>query len=489
MTHTSVMSTLLNLQLTKAVVADNSPTDYKALVCLFLFGGNDAYNMLIPRNNASSVNPTEYDDYAAARGGYDDGANNPGGLALNESDLLAINNPPNLPGRSFGLHPGFGHEARTEKDASNEWIDNDLGVGGGIARLYNEGKLSFLANIGSLVEPTTRTDYNNRSNLPLGLFSHADLQRHWMTGAPQTRSQITGWGGRLADLFNATNLNPQVSMNISINGVNIFQNGGAVVPYTIGEGGATQVSNYNTGNLQNRIFSKYVDNILDQTYSDLLEKSFAESHRGAIDAAIEFNRQVNSVVINTPFDQGDSLSRRMKKIAQVVAAHSALQQSRQVFFVSLGGFDNHSGLLPAQERLLPQISRALSSFYAAMEEIGCQNDVVTFTASDFARTLGTNGQGSDHAWGANHLIMGGSVDGGKVFGDFPMSLSSPQDPTYGNLDLGRGRLIPTTSVDEMAAELAMWFGVDNATDLKTILPNIESFYSYSGGQAPVGFLM
>ena len=253
MTHTSVMSTLLNLQLTKAVVADNSPTDYKALVCLFLFGGNDAYNMLIPRNNASSVNPTEYDDYAAARGGYDDGANNPGGLALNESDLLAINNLPNLPGRSFGLHPGFGHEARTEKDASNEWIDNDLGVGGGIARLYNEGKLSFLANIGSLVEPTTRTDYNNRSNLPLGLFSHADLQRHWMTGAPQTRSQITGWGGRLADLFNATNLNPQVSMNISINGVNIFQYGGAVVPYTRGVGGASRVSKSNTGSLRDRI--------------------------------------------------------------------------------------------------------------------------------------------------------------------------------------------------------------------------------------------
>ncbi len=161
MTQTSVMSTLLNLQLTKAVVADSSPTDYKALVCLFLFGGNDSYNMLMPRNNPSSSNPVEYDDYAASRGGYDDGtpaSKNPGGLALLESDLLAIDDPTNLSGRSFGLHPGFGHNARTTKDANNQWIDEDLGLDGGIAKLYNDGKLSFLSNIGSL----SRTDDPDR---------------------------------------------------------------------------------------------------------------------------------------------------------------------------------------------------------------------------------------------------------------------------------------------------------------------------------------
>lgn len=489
MTHTSVMATLLNLQMTKAIMAQTTPTDYKALVCLFLFGGNDSYNMLVPRNNASSMNPLEYDHYAASRGGYDDGSSNPGGLALLESELLAIDNPVNATDRSFGLHPGFGHNARTVRDANNNLIDENLGVGGGIAKLYNDKKLSFVSNVGSLIEPTTRTDYDNRSNLPLGLFSHADLQRHWMTGAPHTRSQVTGWGGRLADLFASTNMNPQVSMNISINGVNIFQTGGAVIPFTIGEGGASQVSNYNTSSLQNRMFSKYVDNILDQTYSDLLAKSFAESHRGSIDAAIEFNNNVNSIVLETVFDDGDSLSRRMKKIAQVIAARNSLQQSRQVFFISLGGFDNHSGLLPAQDSLFPQISRALSSFNNAMIELGVEGDVVTFTASDFARTLGTNGQGSDHAWGGNQIVMGGGVDGGKIFGNFPGSLTSVIDPTLGNLDLGRGRLIPTTSVDEMAAELAMWYGVDNATDLQTILPNIGNFYTYSGGTPPMGFLL
>lgn len=488
MTHTSVMSTILNLQATKAAVAATNTTGYKALVCLFFFGGNDSYNMVVPRNNASSTNPNEYDDYAASRGGYDDGTNNPGGLALQEQSLLAINDPTNLSGRSFGLHPGLGNEARVY-DASNNLISGgDLGLGGGVAKLYQDGNLSFIGNIGSLVRPTTRTDYNNQSNLPLGLFSHADLQRHWMTGAPHTRSQITGWGGRISDLFQSTNLNPAVSMNISLNGVNIFQTGGSVVPYAIGQNGATQVSYYNTGNLQNRMFKKNIDSMLDQTYSDLLAKSLAESHRGSIDAAIEFNQQTSSVVLDTPFD-ADSLSQRMKKIAQVIGASSALQQTRQVFFVSVGGFDNHANLLPAQENLMPQISRALKSFYDATVELGCANDVLTFTASDFARTLGTNGQGSDHAWGGVHMVMGGEVSGGQMFGDYPTSLVSPIDPVYGNLNLGRGRLIPTTSVDQMAAEMAMWFGVNDATDLKTVLPNIESFYQYNANTPPMGFVL
>jgi len=485
MTHSSIISTLLNLQATKAAVAAGGGGGYKAMVCLFLFGGNDSYNMLLPRNNASSSNPTEYDDYASARGGYDDGVNNSGGLALLESELLAINDPSNLSGRSFGLHPGLGHDARVY---SGETLvdDGNNGVNGGVAKLYNDGNLAFIANVGSLVEPTSRTDYDNRANLPLGLFSHADLQRHWMTGAPHTRSQITGWGGRLADLMASTNQNPNVSMNVSINGVNMFQTGDTVSPYIIGQNGATEVSYYKTNNKQNRMFKQNIDNILDQTYSNLLAKSFAATHRNSIDAAIDFNAKVNAVTINTNFDP-DTLSQRFKKISQVIGASGPLQQTRQVFFISIGGFDNHSDLLPAQEELMPQISRALSSFYTAMTELGCENDVVTFTASDFSRTLGTNGIGSDHAWGGNHMVMGGGVDGGKMFGEFPTSLSSPVDPSMGNLDLGRGRLIPTTSVDELAAELAMWFGVDNGTDLDLILPNLGSFYSYNPSSPPIGF--
>ncbi|MFK8113359.1 MAG: DUF1501 domain-containing protein [Rubripirellula sp.] len=481
-THVSVMSTLMNLQATKAVMADQGATDYKALVCLFLLGGNDSYNMLIPRNSAAAANPNEYDDYASARGGVDDmlgnSNSNTGGLALAEADLLAINDPTNLSGRSFGLHPGMGVDAT-----------GNQGLNGGVAKLYNDGNLAFMANIGSLVEPTTRAEYNNRSNLPLGLFSHADLQRHWMTGAPHTRSQITGWGGRLSDLFQGTNQNPAVSMNISLSGANIYQSGQDVFPYAIGTGGATQVSYYQTNNLQNRMFKKQMDSMLAQTYSDLLAKSFADTHRLSLDAAVEFNNQVNAVNLTTVFDQGDTLSRQMEKIAQVIAAAPQLQQTRQVFFVTIGGWDNHTNLLPAQDTNLPRVSRALKSFYDATVELGCQDDVVTFTASDFARTLGTNGQGSDHAWGGNHIVMGGGIDGGKIYGEFPESVAPGQasHSVFGNLDLGRGRMIPTTSVDEMAAELAMWFGVNSAANLEVILPNIGSFYQYNAGSPPIGF--
>ena len=470
MTHTSVMSTLLSLQATKAAVANDNNSDYKALVCLFLLGGNDSYNMLIPRDAA------EYEDYAAVRGGYDDGNTNDGGLALNATDTLQITDA--ISSRTFGLHPGFGHDA-----------DGNKGTAGGIAKLYNDGNLSFLANVGSLIEPTSRTDYNNRSNLPVGLFSHADLQRHWMTGTPHTRSQITGWGGRMSDLLASSNQNPNVSMNISINGVNLFQTGGAVIPYIIGQNGATQIYGYGGGSVQDKIYTKTLDSILDQTYSNLLSKSFSETQRNSIDAAIEFNTQVSGVTFGPDVNfNSESLSQRFKKIAQVIGASGELKQSRQVFFVTLGGFDHHSNLLPGQDTLMPQISRALSSFYAALTDLGCENDVITFSASDFARTLGTNGQGSDHAWGGNQLIMGGGIDGGKIFGDYPTSLLIPNHPIYGNLDLGRGRLIPTTSVDEFAAELAMWFGVSNEADLKTVLPNIGSFYQYNQGSPPIGFI-
>ncbi len=466
MTNTSLLGTLLNLQATKALAA-NHTSGYKALVCLFFYGGNDSYNMLMPLdgNNTSG----EYGDYYSARSGYDDGTNNPGGLALEQSTLLPITGPN---GRSFGVHPGMS----------------------GIQDLYNSGnadakfnnKVAFVANVGSLIGPTTRTDYNNRANLPLGLFSHADLTRHWMTGVPQTRSQVTGWGGRMADLLTSTNLNGTVSMNISTNGVNLFQAGNNVVPYTIGTGGATVVSNYfadlnQTGNLQNRIFSRNTDSILGQTYGNLLAQSVAGMNRDSIDAAIDFNSAINAVTLNTAFDN-ESLSNRFKVIARVIGAQATLQQSRQVFFVAIGGFDNHSGLIGAQNVSLPKVSRALRSFYDATVELGVENDVTTFSASEFSRTLGTNGQGSDHAWGANHIVMGGSVDGGKIYGDYPTSLVSPTDPFAGSLNVGRGRFIPTTSVDEFAAELAMWFGVSNNQDMETMLPNIRSFVA--GGAAP-----
>lgn len=475
MTNTSLLATLLNLQATKAMAAGNSGTGgYKALVCLFLFGGNDSYNMLAP------LSPGEYDDYNTVRGGYDDGTNNPGGLALEESSLLPIDGPN---GRTFGIHPGMPE----------------------VQELYNNShpdpkfhhKLAFIANVGSLNRPITRTEYNNNSfeARPLGLFSHADHQKHWMTGLPNTRSQVTGWGGKMSDLLLDTNTNSFVSMNISTNGVNLFQSGDTVVPYTIGQGEsgtgdnpATVVTNYDNNSIQNRIFSRNVDSLLGQTYNNLLSQSLANTSRGSIDAAIEFNNAINAVNINTSFDDS-SLGRRMRVIAKVIGAQSVLGQSRQVFFISRGGFDNHSGLIGAQANSLPNVSRAIGSFYEAMVELGVENDVTLFTASDFARTLGTNGQGSDHAWGGCQIVCGGCVDGGKIYGDYPLSLLNPTDSYVGNLNLGRGRMIPTTSVDEMAAELAMWFGIGNNQDLETILPQIRQFYDASASGSPLGMFL
>ena len=480
----SVLSTLLNLQATRAM-ADSSPqSDYKALVCVFLNGGNDSFNMLVPRSHGS--NSDEYDDYVSARSGVYHWSSNPAGLAISESDLLAIDDPINTSGRSFGLHPGLGHSA-----------SGDLGLNGGVAKLYNDGNAAFVANIGSLIRPISRTDFPQLHNQPLGLFSHADFVRHWMTGAPDTRSQVTGWGGRIADLFQSTNTNADVSASISLSGTNLYSTGDQVQPFAIDTTGVDSLSRYNPGSadLQTKIFVKHFDSLLGQTYSNLISQSFADVHRGAADAAAAFNSAIGNVNLNTLFDQGDLLSKQMEMIAKTISVASQLGQTRQVFFVNFGGWDNHAGLITKQATNLPIVSRALKSFYDATVEIGCENDVVTFTASDFGRTLSTNGQGSDHGWGGNQLVMGGAVNGKRVVGDFPTSLLNPThdftsigDGPNESLNLGRGRLIPTTGVDELAAELAIWFGVDNSTDLKDILPNIENFYQYSSGTMPLGIL-
>ncbi len=455
MSSLSMASAFLNLQATRAMADASNPNDYKSLVCVFLNGGNDSFNMLAPKG-------TEYADYSTARGGVGNG-----GIALAENTLLSIDGPSN---RLFGLHPQLTEDLTGASSASG---------GNGVQGLYNNGKLSFVANIGSLIQPTNNTSYRAGSNLPLGLFSHADLQRHWMTSFPQDRAQLKGWGGKMSDILRSCNDPESISMNISLSGVNIFETGKFVVPYSIGTGGATPVSNYfqdptATNNARYKVFSEIQNSMLNHTYSNLMSQTLAETHLVSIEAAIAFNAAVNAITINTPFDDTDYFSRQMLKIAQVIGARSALGQRRQVFFVQLGGFDNHADLLSAHPVLMTRLSRALSSFYQATEELSMANDVVTFTASDFARTLSSNGQGSDHAWGGNHLVMGGEVAGGNLRGDYPTSLSLPIDGRGETINLGRGRLIPTTSVDQYFGELATWFGVSSG-QLIDVLPNLANF--------------
>jgi len=453
LTNTSLLSTLFNLSATNAAVAASDLSGYKALVCVFLYGGNDSYNMLTP------LTADERQDYLEARGGIYEPGN--GALGLPETGLHSLLD--SATGRQFGLHPAMAD----------------------LKPLYDSGDLTFLCNVGSLVEPTTMAEYQSKSNLPLGLFSHADLQRHWMTSVPQTRSQVTGWAGRMADLItDDVNSNASISMNIALNRVNMLQTGGSVFPYIVTSSGASEVNWYGNTWTQAKIYTELTDDVLSRSYGNLVEKTFAKGNRNALDAAIEFNTATNAVSLNTNFrTDNNSLSGQLEMVAKAIGARTQIGQSRQIFFVSIGGWDNHDELINNQQTNLGRVAEALKDFYDATVELGVHNDVVTFTASDFARTLNSNGRGSDHAWGGNQIIMGGSVSGGRMHGEYPMSLAPGND-----LDLGRGRLLPTKSVDEMACELAMWYGVANDNNMEVILPNIRNFPSADGSAYPIGFL-
>ncbi|TWU57320.1 DUF1501 domain-containing protein [Rubripirellula reticaptiva] len=456
LTNTSLLSTMLNLSATNTAVAQTSGlSGYKALVCVFLFGGNDSFNMLTP------LTSSEHADYLAARGGDYTAGN--GALGIPASELAATAITDSVSGRQFGIHPSM-PEVKT---------------------LFDQGKATFLANVGSLVEPTTMAQYQSRANLPLGLFSHSDLQQHWMTSVPQSRSQVTGWAGRMADMITDTvNTNPAISMNMSLDSVNLLQTGGSVVPYVVTSNGAQEVGWYGPTWTQAKIFTTLTDDVLSRSYANLMEKTFAKMNRTALDAAISFNDAVDQITTVDQFfpTSPSRLQSQLRMIAKSIGAHESIGQSRQIFFVGVGGWDNHDNLIGAQDTNLATVSQALKSFQDSIDELNMTNDVVTFTASDFGRTLSSNGKGSDHAWGGNQIVMGGPVTGGRIHGDYPLSLAS------GNaLDLGRGRLLPTTSVDQMAAELAMWYGVANDNNMEHILPNIRNFFG-AGTSYPIGFL-
>ena len=437
---TALVNTLLNMRMFNAVAAPGE--DYRALVCLFLSGGIDSYNLLVPSGT------TEYQEYAAVRGD----------LALPQADLLPIL-PATSDGRTYGLHPGVP----------------------GLQSLFSQGRLAVVANLGTLVEPTTLSQFRNGSVvLPAGLFSHSDQQMSWQTSIPGERSAI-GWAGRMADIINTGNCDPNISMNISLSGSNVWQTGRMTSHYTITENGSTGLWDYGGDTPGAILRTEAIDSLLALEYQHLFEKTFAAKMRGAIDAHLDFSAAIAGLPpLQTVFSD-THLSRQFRMIALTIAAREALCMKRQTFFVEVGGWDHHDEVILNQAAMLPVISAALSEFQAALVELDVADLVTTFTASDFGRTLSSNGRGSDHAWGGNHLVMGGAVTGGDIYGRFP-SLYSGND-----LDTGRGRLIPTTSVDEYFAELAMWFGVSSA-DLPLVLPNLSRFYTAGSGAAPVGFL-
>ncbi|MEM6793103.1 MAG: DUF1501 domain-containing protein [Acidobacteriota bacterium] len=449
---TSLFSSLLNLRSAGALAAPTPPIvspgplpgdDYRALVCLFLAGGNDSFNMLVPRG------ASEHAEYAAVRGD----------LALPASSLLPIS-PATGDGRDYGVHPAMPE----------------------VQQLFNSGQLAFVSNVGSLVEPTTKADiFADRAKLPLGLYSHSDQIMHWQTSLPDQRSSL-GWAGRTADLLRSTNSNDSVSMNISLSGTNVFQSGTEVVSYAVRPTGNGSVgpTGYNEPGVLNQLRTTAINSLLDQQYQNLFMDTFAKNKRSSIDAHLLFSSAIGMAPPLTTAFSENQVSQSFKMIARTIAARQTLGVRRQTFFILFGGWDHHDEVLNAQAEMLPVVSKGLSEFHSALTEIGALQDVVTFTASDFARTLTSNGRGSDHAWGGNHMVMGGPVRGGDLYGSYPQLFAD------NDLDTGRGRLIPTTSCDEYFAELALWLGVA-PSDLETVLPNIGRFYTPGSG-SPLGFL-
>ncbi len=446
---TGLLSALSSLRLMGAVASPgNGPQtpsrsgaiagDYKALVCLFLNGGNDANNLIIPTGSG-------YAAYATARSN----------LAIPQDRALAIS-PKTSDGRTWGLHP-----AVTE-----------------LHSLFNNGKAALIGNVGTLVYPTTKAQYTARSvPLPPQLFSHSDQQVQWQHSVPD-KPTSTGWGGRVADLVNAFNTNNEISMSVSIAGKNTFQVGAQVAQYAINTGGATTLAGSTTSltptTLDGVRFRAQKD-IFAQSQPGLFETAFGTASGDAIVSADLLNSVLSSSgTLLTPFPN-TNVGNQLRMAARLIAASPNLGLKRQIFFVQLGGWDTHAAQLTntdpttgAHAVLLSQVSQAVNAFYNATVELGVANQVTTFTASDFGRTFRSNGDGSDHGWGSHHFVVGGAVKGTELYGKLPtLTINGPDDT-------GLGRWIPTTSVDEYAATLATWFGV-SASDLPIVLPNIGRF--------------
>lgn len=430
-------SAISQLRLIGAVAADATdvhraaalPADYKALVCLFLAGGNDGNSMIVPADAAGHA------AYAAARGL----------LAVERSRLLPITPRTPAEARPFGLHPALAE----------------------LHALFGQGKLAVLANVGTLLRPTTLAQYRAGTALPPQLYSHSDQILQWQSSVAD-RPFETGWGGRLADAVDTLNSNNQISMSLTLTGTNRFQIGRSVAQYSVGTAGAITLSGFNTTGGNNDFRYETTKALAGDPQANLLNGAFASTTRSAIAdsellfAALRATPPPATVFPATPTAQ------RLATVARLIAAAPTLGLKRQVFFVQLNGWDLHAAQATGHGPLLAEISGAMAAFHNATVELGVANQVTTFTASDFGRTYNPNADGTDHAWGNHQFIMGGAVKGGDIYGRMPsLTINGPDDT-------GRGRWIPSTSVDEYNATLATWFGV-SAANLPVVLPNIGRF--------------
>ena len=468
------LNTALNLGVINTAAARphiiQNPNDYKALVVILLAGGCDSHNMLIP------TTASEYNIYRTIRAD----------LALDYGisgmqDQVANITPANTGGKTYGIHNGL-----TEM---NE-VTGAAGTGG-IKKLFDDGNAAFIANVGSLVEPILNRGelYHSNKLLPLGLYSHADQIMQWQTSVPQSRSAV-GVGGRMADILNDMHSINDISMNISLDGKNRFQSGQTINEYSIGNSadpndiGIEPLTSWwsNSGFLTEQRDST-LNSLIEQQYSNIFQSTYADLSKQTINSNELFKTAIAKKPGFATSFADETLSQDLRMMADVMSVQQILGASRQIFFTTFGGWDHHDEVLNNQNRMFPILDRAISSLYSSLEDLGIEDQVTIMTISDFGRTMTTNTGGSDHAWGGNSIIVGGAVNGGNIFGEYP-DLTLTDDDTKINID-DRGRYIPQLSVDELYAEVALWFGVSK-NDLNYILPNIGNFHDYCVDPAPLG---
>ncbi|MEZ5385128.1 MAG: DUF1501 domain-containing protein [Prosthecobacter sp.] len=452
---TAIGSTLRDLNLVSSVMAADTFTDYKALVCLFLSGGNDANNWIVPTDTES------FDEYTSIRGNL--------ALPLSSLHTLRTGSSGSDPayadadGHTLGFHPSC-QELQT---------------------LFGEGKLSTIFNVGTLVRPTTRAQYTSNPLFyrPPQIFSHSDQVTQWQTSIPD-QPPITGWGGRIADILNSqANPDGKISMSVSLNGNNTFEIGNLIAQYHVSTSGAVVLGG---GSLMTGSGTRVqaMRDIMNLSHPSLQRRAYRDVLSNAIVTGDLLNTSIASTAEppwtwTTPFP-ATSLGNQMKMIARLIQARgpAGFNMNRQIFFCSVGGYDTHTSqvqLTPTNDttigthaNLLNDVSECMFAFQRAMEQLSVSDSVTTFTASDFSRTFPTNSQGSDHGWGSHHMIMGGAVRGGQTYGRLPVfAINGPDDTST-------GRWIPTTAVDQFSATLAKWFGV-SSTDMPAIFPNLSRF--------------
>lgn len=417
--------------------------DYKAIVCVFLYGGNDYANTLVPYDTPN------YTAYSQLRPS----------LAY-ERDKLTVLDSLNVPIDRNGV-------------AHQYALAPELKM---LRPLFDAGKMGVLLNVGTLIRPTTKLEYMNKTAmLPPKLFSHNDQQSVWQSSAPE--GATSGWGGRMGDRFVAGNGNATFTC-VNVSGNAVYLSGNTAVQYQVSTNGSVSLEGVKRPLFGSATCSTALQNLVTQARTHLFENEYTRVSKRSIEANDILTTALGPDKIETYFNPENNLAMQLKMVARMIDCAGALGAKRQVFFVSMGGFDTHDGLKDAHPDLLTSVGEALNSFYDATKELNIENMVTSFTASDFGRTLSGNNDGSDHGWGSMHFMLGGAVNGKRYYGTAPLVAVDSDD------DVGQGRLLPTTSVDQYAATLGKWLGLSDSEVLE-LLPNLKY---YDASKRYLGFV-